>query len=148
MCYSKNTIHENSVIKNLLFNLFQIFFDLVVDNYIDGGPGQCTDGSGRGPNTWSSDLPAFLFTSTSYSDCASACTVLDGCVAFDIQVNDACQLRFASKDSLFASPNPSNYWDWWQGSCENNCGSNYAGRGGAQGRCWIKQKAISSGLYK
>ena len=66
--------------------------------------------------------------------------MLDGCVAFDVQVNTQCALRFASKDAALASPNPSGYWNWWQGSCENNCATNYVGRGGIKGRCWVKRK--------
>lgn len=118
----------------------QICIDLDADKYIDGGTGHCTDGTGRGPNAWSSDLPNLGFTTSSYSDCESACTMLDGCVAFDIQVNEHCQLRFASKNAALASPNPSGYWNWWQGSCENSCENNYVGRGGTNGRCWVKRK--------
>ena len=29
---------------------------------------------------------------------------------------------------------------WWQGGCENNCQTNYAGRGAGAGRCWVKRQ--------
>ena len=66
------------------------------------------------------------------------CNELKGCVAFDIQNNANCNLRFASKDSLLASPNPSGYGKWAKG-CGNNCEANYAGVGG-KGHCWVKNK--------
>ena len=110
---------------------------MINDDYIDGGRGYCTDGSGGIAHT--SDLPCFSFPSTNYSECEAECTKLDKCIAFGIHVDQNCQLRFASKDALLAQPNPSGYRIWWNGGCENNCKTNYAGRGTGPGRCWVKR---------
>ena len=110
---------------------------LLLVRYISGGNGFCTDGSAL-PGS-KDHLPCFWWPTASRSDCESTCNKLEGCVAFDIQVNANCNLRFGSKDALLASPNPSSYGKWWNGSCGNNCKNNYKGAGG-KGHCWVKNK--------
>ena len=104
------------------------YLDITI--YLDGGAGYCTDGK--------TDLSCLIFASTIYAECESACTFHDGCVAFDINVNGNCNLRFGSKNAMLASPNLSQYGKWGAG-CGNNCNINYAGRGGNKGRCWVKK---------
>ena len=109
-------------------------------DYIDAGPGYCTDGSGGIDHT--SDLPAMYSPTSNYSECEYECTHLDKCIAFNLDFNrvNACTLRFASKDDLLAQPNLSGYDIWWKDGCENNCKTNYTGSGLGRGtgRCWVK----------
>ena len=107
-------------------------------DYIDGGPGHCSDGGNATTGTSPRLLPCFFFDSSSYSECESACNALEGCIAFDLGKNSKCNLRFPSKAALFAIPDPG-YEKWFQG-CRSDCESNYEGLGGSKGRCWIKFK--------
>ena len=115
-----------------------MYFTLEIDDYTNGGPGQCNDGTERTHPAYATDLPCFHCRNIRPSECESACTKLEGCVAYD-NGHGVCQLRFPSKDALKASPNPYDCWKWWDGGCENNCKTSYAGRGGKE-QCWVKRK--------
>ena len=118
-----------------MISLFDNFFSLIESFYIDGGPGYCADGRGYGY-----ELPCLYYAGTNYIECESACSKLEGCVAFDIHVNGNCNLHYASKSALNAVSQQGPYAKW-EGGCGDNCQTNYGGsRSPDKGRCWVKRK--------
>ena len=109
-----------------------IHFEL--DGYINAGNGWCDDGSGL-------TMPAVHFKSSSTKDCRSACDNLEKCVAFDINNNENCNMRFLSTKDAKAGGVETGH-GVWEGGCSNACKSTIIGIqfNGEKGSCYAKDK--------
>ena len=107
-----------------------------LDRYTKVGDGYCDDGSGL-------SFPCVYFRSGSVQDCKLACDGLEDCMAFDINNNENCNLRFLSRSLAMKSGVESGLNVWALG-CEDNCNTTIVGKkwGDEQGHCYIKNKGI------
>ena len=111
-------------------------FELDLNYYTDAGRGYCDDGSGL-------TFPSVYFKTSDFDACKLACDKLKHCIAFDINNNENCNMRFLSTASAITSGGESGYHVWDQG-CRNNCKATIMGKQfyEEQGRCYIKNKGI------